>query len=198
MSTRILIVEDDASLARMLRDNLVYEGFAVECAFDGPEALHRARASRPDLVLLDVMIPHLDGFEVCRTLSAEPKRVPIIIVTARTGQQDKVRGLELGADDYVTKPFSLDELLARIHAVLRRTRQRIQTLKLGDVSIDFGRLRAFKGHRTLPLTPREFRLLQHLVDIFISRLRRRIEPNPHSPRFIRTVHGDGYSLVLPD
>ena len=224
MSARLLIVEDDAALARLLRDNLVYEGFAVECVADGLEAIERVRTARPDLVLLDITIPGLNGFEVCRVLGAGPERVPIIIVTARTQSQDTVRGLELGADDYVTKPFALDELLARIHAVLRRSRRTIQTLTFGDVAIDFGRMRASKGGVALQLTPREFGVLQHLaehagkavtreellrvvwgyqdmpltrtVDNFVARLRRKLEPDPHHPRYIRTMHGDGYCLAL--
>ncbi len=223
MSKRLLIVEDDPSLVRLLRDNLVYEGFAVDCVSDGTQAVEIARSVPPDLVLLDVMIPGLNGFEVCRALSAARYRVPIIIVTARTQQQDKVRGLELGADDYVTKPFSLDELLARIHAVLRRSQQTVHTLVLGDVSIDFTRMRAFKESAPLALTPREFALLHYLVehagkivtreellrvvwgyqdapltrtvDNFVARLRRKIEADPHHPRYIRTMHGDGYCLT---
>jgi two-component system, OmpR family, alkaline phosphatase synthesis response regulator PhoP len=225
MSSRVLIVEDDASLTRLLRDNLVYEGFAVECATDGHQALDKVRLAKPDLVLLDIMMPGLDGFEVCRVLSSQRERLPIIMLTARTGQDDKVKGLELGADDYVTKPFALSELLARIHAVLRRSQRLLKTLVLGDVSIDFARMRASKGRKPLVLTPREFAVLQHLaehpghvvsrdellrtvwrydavpltrtVDNFVARLRRKLEADPHRPRFIRTVHGDGYSLT-PD
>jgi DNA-binding response OmpR family regulator len=224
VNKRILIVEDDTAFARVLGDNLRYVGFRVECAVDGPEALRRARCARPDLVLLDVMLPGFSGFDVCRLLNAERERVPIIILTARTQQEDKVRGLELGADDYVTKPFALDELLARIHAVLRRSQRAVQTLTLGDVQIDLVRMRASKGRVPLVLTPREFTLLQYLaeragkmvtrdellravwgyddapltrtVDSFVARLRRKIEANPHHPRFIRTMHGDGYSLTL--
>jgi DNA-binding response OmpR family regulator len=221
---RILIVEDDATLALLLRDNLVYEGFAVERATDGEEALQKARTSRPDLVLLDLMIPGLDGFQVCRVLNNEFDRLPIIMLTARAQQEDKIRGLELGADDYVTKPFMLDELLARIHAVLRRTARHPLIVKLGDVLVDFARLRASKGRIDLVLTPREFAVLRLLaegagsvvsrdellktvwgyreppltrtVDIFVARLRRKIEPDPQHPRFIRTAHGDGYCLVV--
>jgi DNA-binding response OmpR family regulator len=222
MNKRILIVEDDSSLTRLLRDNLVYEGFAVECASNGRDALRQAKLMRPDLVLLDLMLPELDGFEVCRSLNADG-RVPIIMLTARTREQDKVRGLDLGADDYVTKPFSLNELLARMHAVLRRSQRNVNTLTLGNVLIDFARMRAEKAHVPLELTAREFTLLQYLaehpgkvvgreellqavwgyndgpmtrtVDTFVARLRRKIEPDPHHPRFIRTMHGDGYSLT---
>jgi DNA-binding response OmpR family regulator len=223
MTKRLLIVEDDPSLARLLRDNLVYEGFSVECVADGSHAIQTARSARPDLVLLDIMIPGLNGFEVCRALSAGRHRVPIIIVTARTRQEDKIRGLDLGADDYVTKPFALEELLARIHAVLRRSQRGIQSVMLGHVMVDFGRMRAFKGNMPVVLTPREFALLHFLaehagevvtreellravwgyqhtpvtrtVDNFVARLRRKIEEDPHHPRYIRTMHGDGYCLT---
>lgn len=226
MSKHVLVVEDDASLARVLGDNLVYEGFVVEYASDGAEALQKARCAKPDLVLLDVMIPGLDGFEVCRSLNTGRDRIPIIMLTARTQREDKVKGLELGADDYVTKPFALDELLARIHAVLRRSRRAVDSLTLGDVIIDFQQMRAWKRGEELTLTPREFVLLQHLaeragklvtreellravwgyeempltrtVDTFVARLRRKIEPDPHHPRFIRTIHGDGYNLCISD
>ena len=224
MNKRLLVVEDDESFARLLRDNLLYEGFAVDCVSDGRQAIEKARSTRPDLVLLDIMIPGLNGFDVCRALGSGPERVPIIIVTARSQQQEKIRGLELGADDYVTKPFSLDELLARIHAVLRRSQRSTHIVTFGEVTIDFVRMRASRGGTALVLTSREFALLQHLaehagktvtreellrvvwgyqevpltrtVDNFVARLRRKIEPDPHHPRYIRTVHGDGYSLAV--
>jgi DNA-binding response OmpR family regulator len=223
MKKRILVVEDDTSLATVLHDNLSYEGFEVELAGDGREAIRKSRANRPHLLLLDVMIPGIDGFDVCRTLSAEPDRLPIIILTSKTNHRDKVQGLELGADDYVTKPFVFDELLARIHAVLRRTRPALKSLQLGDVHIDFGRLVATRGGVDLALTGHEFAVLQYLaeragtvvsrdellravwryrdapmtrvVDNLIVRLRRKIEPNAQHPRYIRTVYGDGYCLA---
>ena len=225
MKKRLLIVEDDASLVRLLRDSLVYEGFAVDCVSSGVHAIEKVRSARPDLVLLDIMIPDLNGFDVCRALSAERDRVPIIIITARTQQQDKVLGLRLGADDYVTKPFSLDELLARIDAVLRRSQRTIPKLMLGDVTIDFGRMQALRNGEQVALTHREFAVLQYLaehagqlvtreellrvvwgyhdvpltrtVDNFVARLRRKIERDPHHPQRLRTVHGGGYCLALP-
>jgi len=170
------------------------------------------------------MLPRLDGFEICRSLSEGQTRTPIIILTARTQKDDKVRGLELGADDYVTKPFALDELLARIHAVLRRSQRTVDRIVLGDLVVDFRQLRALRGNRDIGLTHKELELLHYLaervgkvvtreellrlvwhysevpmtrtVDNFIARLRRKVEPDPHHPRFIRTVYGDGYSLVL--
>lgn len=224
MTTRVLIVEDDAALARLLRDNFRYEGFAVDCARDGHEALKKAETFQPDLVLLDLMLPGLSGLEVCQQLSAQPSRPAIIIITSRRKKDDKVRGLELGADDYMTKPFALDELLARAHAVLRRSHPNTDRLVLGDVVVDFRNFRAFRGGESLNLQHREIELLRHLaehagktvsreellrliwgyreapltrtVDICIARLRRKIEPDPHHPRFIRTAHGDGYCLTL--
>jgi len=223
MSKRVLIVEDDNAMARVLRDNLVYDGFLVECASDGPEALARVQTFSPDLILLDLMLPSTDGFEICQALSVRPARPPIIILSARGQQDDKVRGLKLGADDYVTKPFALEELLARVHAVLRRTETKIEPLVLGDVVIDFKAQRATRKKAALELSHKEYQVLQHLaeragkvvsrdellqavwgyreapltrtVDIFIARLRRKIEPDPRRPRFIRTSHGDGYCLT---
>ena len=164
MKKRLLVVEDDALLVRMLRDNLIFKSFEVDCASGGSEAIQKARAVRPDLVLLDLMIPPPDGFEVCRVLGNERERLPIIILTARTQHEDKVHSIKLGADDYVSKPFALDELLARIHAVLRRTQRAIETLSLGDTVVDFGRMQALKGGVPLVLTPREFALLQYLAE----------------------------------
>ena len=224
MTARILIVEDDAALARVLAGNLTYEGYTVDCVTDGRSALERARDARPDLVLLDLGIPRLDGFDVCRALARERDRIPIIMLTARTQLESKVRGLELGADDYVTKPFIVSELLARIHAVLRRSQRSLDTLVFGDVRVDFGLMQAWKGGAPLQLTPREFGLLQYLaeragrvvsrqellravwgyehvpvtrtVDNFIARLRHKIEANSQHPRFLRTLYGDGYLLTI--
>lgn len=223
MSKRILIVEDDGSMARILRDNLIYDGFEVEVAEDGVEALQKTRCFGPDLVLLDVMLPGMDGFEVCRALSERQPQTPIVILTARGQKDDKVHGLELGADDYVTKPFALDELLARIHAVLRRSHPQVAEVVLGDLAVDFRAHRAHRHGVELELTHRELELLQYLaerpgkvvtrdellravwgyyevpmtrtVDISIARLRRKIEPDPHRPRYLHTVHGEGYCLT---
>jgi DNA-binding response OmpR family regulator len=225
MTKRVLIVEDDVGLARLLRDNLAFEGFDVQCASDGREALACADGVRFDLVLLDLMLPNSpDGFEVCRSLAQRPERTSIIILTAKAQKEDKVRGLELGADDYVTKPFALEELLARVHAVLRRSQHSQTRIALGDTIIDFQLLRATKRDVEIDLTSREFELLRYLadragkvvlrdellrvvwgypsapmtrcVDSLVLRLRRKLEENPHHPRFIRTVHGDGYCLTV--
>lgn len=226
MSTRVLIVEDDRAIARLLRDNLEYEGFSVEWAANGQEALEKAHIHAPELVLLDLMLPPgIDGYELCRTFSDTQGRA-VIIITARGQKEERIRGLQLGADDYIVKPFALDELLARVNAVLRRTSARPDVLRLGEVEIDFRRLRATRGHRELSLTDREFEILRYLagregrmvtrtellqlvwgykeapvtraVDSFIFRLRRKIEVDPHHPRYIRTAHGDGYRLTPDD
>lgn len=227
MSKRVLIIEDDKAIARLLRDNLQYEGFIVETSETGRDALAIVKRFRPDLILLDLMLPNgVDGLEICRAISVQPERIPVIILSARGQKQDRVRGLTVGADDYVAKPFALDELLARVHAVLRRSRPPVEQLQLGNTTIDFCRLRAFSGNQEIALTDREFAVLRFLaehagsvvtrndllqlvwgysdtpttrtVDNFIFRLRHKIEPDPHRPRYIRTAYGDGYRLTLSD
>jgi len=222
MKKRILIVEDDAALARVLADNLTFSGFEVDTIDDGAEVLRRMRAFAPDLVLLDVMLPGIDGFELCG-LVRQGGRTPVIMLTARDQKRDKLRGLELGADDYVTKPFDFEELQARIRAVLRRARQMVVRIRLGETLIDFRAFKAMRGRRELRLSRREFDLLSYLaeregsvvprsellrevwgfpdepstraVDYAIRRLRRKIERDPHNPQHIHTVHGDGYCLT---
>jgi DNA-binding response OmpR family regulator len=224
MKSRILIVEDDLALAQVLRDNLEFEGYAVDCAVDGRQALAKVREQPPDLVLLDLMLPQMDGLEVCRQLATSERRTPIIIITARQRQEEKIKGLELGADDYVTKPYALEELLARICAVLRRARPNsIAHMNLGDVELNFGTHRALRGKQSLGLSNREFELLHYLaerpgkvvtreellravwgyheetltrtIDNFVVRLRRKIEVDPRHPRYILTARGGGYLLV---
>ena len=222
MKKRILVVEDDAALARVLRDNLEFEGFEVESAGDGRRAIDRARAFAPDLILLDLTLPDWDGLELFG-LVRQGGKTPIIILTARGQKADKIRGLHLGADDYVTKPFDLEELLARVHAVLRRSSPGLDRIVLGDVTVDLRAMTVRRGTRDLHLTHREFELLRYLadrrsrvvyrgellkevwgypdapstrsVDHAIARLRKKIEPDPARPRFIHTVHGDGYTLT---
>jgi DNA-binding response OmpR family regulator len=227
MSKRILIIEDDKAIARLLRDNLEYEGFAVENCENGRDAIPTVRRFMPDLLLLDIMLPSgMDGFEICRAVNDCPTRIPVIILSARGQKEDRIRGLTLGADDYVTKPFALDELLARVHAVLRRTKPRIDQLTLGPTVIDFRRLRAYSGARNVELTDREFEILRclaeragnvvtreellHLVwgyadapltrtvDNFIFRLRHKLEPDPKHPIYIRKAYGDGYRLIATE
>jgi DNA-binding response OmpR family regulator len=225
MQSRVLIVEDDETLARVIADNLRFEGYEVHSTGDGNQAISHLRSFRPDLVLLDIMLPHRNGFELCGVLR-QGGRTPVIILSARGQKADKLRGLKLGADDYLTKPFDLEELLARIQAVLRRSRRAVDRLTLGAVTIDFPGLRASAGKRELHLTHREFEVLRYLaerqdrvvyrnellreiwgyvdvlslttrsVDHAMARLRKKIEVDPHHPIFIRTVHGDGYSLSV--
>jgi DNA-binding response OmpR family regulator len=222
---RILVVEDDRALARVLSDSLTYAGFEVETIEGGPQVLRTLRTFGPDLVLLDVMLPGPSGFELCG-LIRERGRTPIIMLTARDDKADKLRGLEAGADDYITKPFDFDELKARLRALLRRARRSVVVVQLGDVVIDFQNLRARHRGIEIHLTRREFDLLFYLaerrglivhrsellreiwgyptepttraVDYAIKRLRRKLEADPHNPRYITTVHGDGYSLTFDE
>jgi DNA-binding response OmpR family regulator len=224
MKRRILVVEDDTSLARVLCDNLVYEGFDVALAGDGHRALKEHEAFHPDLVLLDLTLPGLDGLEVCRRLTREQTRTGIIILTARTQNDDKIQGLRLGADDYITKPFALDELLARIEAVLRRVHPAEDDLVLGSLRIDFNRYTAQRNKQKVAFSQREIEVLRYMsarvgkvvsrdellrnvwgyqnipltrsVDNLIARLRWKIEPDPDNPRYIHTVYGDGYRLTV--
>ena len=225
MAKRVLIVEDDEAMARLLTDNLVFEHFEVQRASGASEVTRTLKTFKPDVVLLDLMLAEGDGFEICKCIGTQRERPPIIILSARSSQEDKVRGLDLGADDYVTKPFQLKELLARMRAVVRRHNAVGGVLHLGTVVIDFHGRHATRGGQDLGLSHREFEVLQYLadrpgrvvtrdelleevwgyrdmpltrsVDISIARLRRKIEIDPHRPRFIRTLHGEGYSLT-PD
>jgi two-component system alkaline phosphatase synthesis response regulator PhoP len=165
--TKILIVEDEPDMILGLKDNFEFEGYEVITAADGNAGLDRARATKPDLIILDIMLPKLSGLEVCKTLRGEGFLNPIIMLTARGQEIDKVVGLELGADDYVTKPFSIRELLARVRAILRRTegkKKRLERYKFADVELDFEVYRAKKGDEALDLSPREFELLRYLIE----------------------------------
>jgi len=169
MTRRVLVVEDDEAMAVALRDGFEYEGYEVVRAADGEEGLSLARSESPDLVILDVMLPKMNGLDVCQRLRSEGNQVPIIMLTARGQEIDKVLGLKLGADDYVTKPFSFMELLARLEAVLRRSGGQAaltpgSVIRFGDVTVDFERHEAAKGGEPLELTPRELRLLRFLVE----------------------------------
>jgi DNA-binding response OmpR family regulator len=222
MKKRILVVEDDAGLARVLRDNLCSQGFEVDCVSDGDLVEGKAKVFAPDLVLLDVMLPGKDGFKLCAELKRST-RTSVLILTARTQKSDLLQGLNLGADDYISKPFDLQELLARVRALLRRSAPSGEALVLGPVTINFQLRTATRGMTELYLTHREYELLQYLserpgrivhrdellrdvwgypdapltraVDNAILRLRRKIEPDVHDPRFIHTVVGDGYTLT---
>ena len=222
MGARILVVEDDQSLGQILLDNLRVDGFEVELAADPKEALGTYRSFAPDLVLLDLMLPGISGFELGKVLR-DGGKTPLIILSARGEKADKLQGLRLGADDYVTKPFDMEELVARIHTVLRRVRRVVETIRFGAVIVDFRTRTAADSRGDLHLTHREFEILRVLaerhtrvvyrdelfreiwglvdstttrsLDRAVSRLRQKIEADPHNPRFLRTVHGDGYILT---
>ena len=165
--SKILIIEDEPDMVLGLKDNFEFEGYEVLTAADGAAGLERARTAKPDLVILDIMMPKLSGLEVCKTLRAEGFAAPIIMLTARGQEIDKVVGLELGADDYVTKPFSIRELLARVRAILRRTdgtKKRLSRYRFADVELDFETYRAKKGGEPLDMSPREFELLRYLIE----------------------------------
>lgn len=164
---KILIVEDDHMMAVALRDGLQSEGYQVELAADGSTGLKVAMEKSLDLVILDVMLPRLSGFDVCKQLRSAGNRVPLIMLTARSLDVEKVQGLNLGADDYLTKPFSLMELIARIEAILRRVSHGeavIEQYAFADITLDFKRYEATKGKRALELSPREFRILKCLIE----------------------------------
>ena len=165
--SRVLIVEDDPAMAVALRDGFEAEGYDVEVANDGESGLREAREHPPDLMILDVMLPKLSGHDVCRALRGEGARLPIIMLTARGQEIDKVVGLKLGADDYITKPFSFMELLARVEAVLRRTRPaaaEAASARFGDVEVDFRAGAVRKGGEVVELSARELRLLRYFVE----------------------------------
>jgi two-component system alkaline phosphatase synthesis response regulator PhoP len=219
--SRILVVEDDADLAFGLSDDLRVEGYEVEVVTDGKSALERARREQWDLILLDVMLPLKDGFEVCRQLRRAGIRTPIIMLTAKVQEAEKVLGLDLGADDYVTKPFSPRELRARVKAVLRRTESETsETFRFADVEVDFPRGELRRSGVPIEVTALELKLLaafvrnrgrilsrqqlldaawgrdtyvtDRAVDAHIVNLRRKIEPEPKTPRYLISVRGLGY------
>lgn len=219
--TRILVVEDEPGIAMGLEEDLTLEGYAVEIVRDGDSALRRAREGRFDMILLDVMLPGKDGFQVCRELRRLGSSTPIIVLTARTNEAEKVLGLQLGADDYVSKPFSPLELRARIQAVLRRSAGVAppEIYRFGDVEVDFARGEVRRNGAIVDLTPVEFKLLaafigsagrvlsrsqlldkvwndsvcgDRVVDTHVSNLRRKLEVNPSSPQYLISVRGMGY------
>jgi len=163
---RILVIEDEPQMLLGLRDNLELEGYEVQTAADGEEGLTKAAAFAPDLVILDVMLPRKNGFDVCRELRARSNSTPVVMLTARSAETDKVLGLELGADDYVTKPFSITELLARVRAVLRRTASQkpaTDSVRIGEIEVDFKLHQARRGRSRIEFTAREFELLRYFV-----------------------------------
>lgn len=165
---QILIIEDDAAILRGLKDNLEYESYQVLTATDGEQGYCLIQEKKPDLIILDLMLPKMNGFELCRKIKKEGVSIPILMLTARSEEMDRVMGLDLGADDYITKPFSMAELLARIRAVMRRIQKAKagdlpETLQFGSVFIDFKRFTARKGDKTLELSRKEYGVLRLLA-----------------------------------
>jgi len=218
----ILVVDDEPKIVELARDYLEHAGFAVVSAFDGSEALTRARTDAPDLIVLDLGLPKLDGLDVARALRRD-SNVPIVILSGRSDETDKLVGLELGADDYVTKPFSPKELVARVRAVLRRIERPAPAsdiIRASDVTLDVPRMRVRAGGRDVELTATEFQLLAALarepgrvftrsqlldavhgvafesyeraIDAHVKNIRRKLESDPREPRYLQTVHGVGY------
>ncbi len=224
----ILIVEDEARIRMGLEDDLTFEGFTVTAASDGEQGLALAQVGSFDCIVLDVMLPGMDGFEVCKQLRKSGNNTPVIMLTARDHEVDKILGLEIGADDYITKPFSPRELLARIKALLRRARQTkektegIRICRFGDMEVDFEQYELTKNGKPIHLTAYEFALLRLLaenpgrvlerdeildriwgrdvyvtsrtIDTHMAHLRKKLEPDPANPCYLKSVHGVGYRL----
>jgi two-component system alkaline phosphatase synthesis response regulator PhoP len=221
----ILVVDDEPRIAEIARDYLERAGFRVTTAGSGTDALALARTRPPDLIVLDLGLPRMDGLDVTRTLRQQ-SNVPIIMLTARVDESDKLIGLELGADDYVTKPFSPKELVARVRAVFRRIDaepERGHIIRAGDVTLDKRRMQVSLGTQSIDLTSTEFELLATLarqpgrvftraqlldairgvevesfdraIDAHVKNVRRKLEPDPRNPRYLLTVHGVGYKFA---
>ncbi|MDX6152023.1 response regulator transcription factor [Marinococcus sp. PL1-022] len=233
MATRLLVVDDEESIVTLLKYNLEQSGYTVDTAYDGVEALRKAQEVTYDLIVLDLMIPEIDGLEVCRKIRTEKIQVPILMLTAKDEEFDKVLGLELGADDYMTKPFSPRELVARVKAIMRRVdysgqeteMEKIERKSIGHLTVYPENYEAYVKEEALELTPKEFELLVYLinhkgrvltrdqllnavwnyefvgdtriVDVHISHLREKIEPNTKKPVYIKTVRGLGYKFEEP-
>ncbi len=221
MSARVLVIEDDEQILKFLKRGLAYEGYEVDTAMDGPTGLAIARDNPPDVVVLDLMLPGMDGLEVCRRLRAGGP-VPILILTAKDTVTDRIQGLDMGADDYMVKPFELDELLARIRALLRRAQPaQPQILRFADLTLDTGSRQAKRGDRVISLTLKEYELLElfmrnprqvldrdtifdrvwgydfggasNIIEVYVRYLRQKLEEGGQ-PRLIHTVRGMGYVL----
>jgi len=227
MRRSVLVVDDDPKLVELLRVYLERDGYRVRTAADGRQALEALRDGQPDLLILDLMLPEVDGLEVCRVVRAQMD-IPIVMLTAKTTERDKIIGLDLGADDYVTKPFSPGELLARVRAHLRRAGEKDgpERLVFGALEIDFRAHRVTLEGRPADVTPTEFALLEAMarepgraftrqqlihaalgydfegfertIDVHVKNLRRKIEPDPRKPRYITTVFGVGYRFVAEE
>jgi DNA-binding response OmpR family regulator len=223
----VLIVEDDPTMLRGLKDNFEFKGYKVITAPDGEKGLNAALSAKPDLIILDIMLPKVNGYEICRLLREAKLEMPIIMLTAKGEESDIVLGLNLGADDYVTKPFSIKELLARAAAFLRRAKMQQQdTYEFGDCTLDIPARKLTRKGREIELSPKEFNLLVYFVkkqgraltrdeilnavwgydcivtersiDRFVTTLRDKIEPKPASPVFIHTIRGVGYKFEPPE
>jgi two-component system response regulator MprA len=221
MAARILVIEDDERIAQMIQRGLAFEGYRVDVALDGEAGLQRAREAVPDLVVLDLMLPGVDGIELCRRLRAA-SNLPILMVTAKDSIADRVTGLDAGADDYLSKPFDLDELLARVRALLRRAAPAApEVLRFADLTLDTGTRQARRGERAIELTAKEYELLElfmrhprqvltrdqifdrvwgydfggesNIIEVYIRYLRQKLEAGGE-PRVLFTVRGVGYVL----
>ncbi len=222
----VLIVEDDPTMLRGLKDNFEFRGYKVFTATDGEQGLNAALNVKPDLIILDIMLPKINGYEICRLIRKENIPTPIIMLTAKGEESDIVLGLNLGADDYVTKPFSIKELLARAEALLRRTRQAAKDVyEFADFRLDISARKLTRKGKEIKLSPKEFKLLelfvkkpgralsrdeilnlvwgydsftgQRSIDRFVTTLRDKIEPDPSNPKFIRTIREFGYKFEPP-
>ena len=222
----VLIIEDDAAMMRGLQDNFEYAGYHVLIAADGETGLNAALDARPDLIILDIMLPKINGYEICRLIRKENLDMPIIMLTAKGEESDIILGLNLGADDYVTKPFSIKELLARAAAFLRRRKQKEQDCyEFGDFVFNVPACRLSKNGNDIQLSPKELKLLElflkkqgkaltrdeilntvwgynsfsgpRSVDRFVTTLRNKIEPDSHNPIFIHTLREIGYKFEIP-
>jgi len=221
----VLVVDDEPKIVQLARDYLEHAGFKVASASDGREALASFRASAPDLIVLDLGLPHVDGLDVARAVR-KTSNVPIVMLTGRADEADRVAGLELGADDYIPKPFSPKELVARVRAVLRRSEMAsapAELVRAGDVTLDVPRLSVRVKDRSVDLTPTEFQLLltlarspgrvftraqlldavhgvafesyERAIDAHVKNIRRKLEPDAREPRYLLTVHGVGYRFA---
>jgi len=223
----VLIIEDDPTMLIGLRDNFEFKGYKVVTAADGERGLKAALNAKPDLILLDIMLPKINGYEICRLIREQKLDMPIIMLTAKGEESDVVLGLNLGADDYVTKPFSIKELLARAAAFLRRAKKEVQDVyEFGGLQLDLVARRLTRKHKEIELSPKEFNLLEYFVkkpgraltrdeilnavwgydcvvtsrsiDRFVTTLRNKIEPDPAKPMFIHTIRQVGYRFEPPE
>jgi len=223
----VLIIEDDPTMLRALKDNFEFKGYCVVTASDGEAGLNAALDNKPDLILLDIMLPKINGYEICRLIRQQELEMPIIMLTAKGEESDIVLGLNLGADDYVTKPFSIKELLARAAAFLRRSRQGEKDVyEFANFVLDIPARKLSRDGGEIKLSPKEFALLeffvkmagraitrdeilnkvwgydrfvgQRSIDRFVTTLRNKIEPDPHNPTLIRTIREVGYKFEMPE